>query len=63
MIEVKTSSNLMLILALIYEPKKIVVNENITNKIDSNIKINADTVDCDSTLNPEGQGEALSTSN
>ena len=43
----------------IYEPKKKVVNKNIQNKIDSTIEINADTIDCESTLNPEGQGEAL----
>ena len=46
----------------IYEPKKKVVNKNIPNKIDSNIKLNTGTIDCESTLNPEGQGEALTAS-
>ena len=43
----------------IYEPKKKVVNKNIWNSIDSTVKMNAGTKDCESTPNPEGQGEAL----
>ena len=43
----------------IYEPKKIVVNKLISTSIDKNINTNKGTQDCESTPNPEGQGEAL----
>ena len=43
----------------IYDPKKDVVNENTPNHIPSTTDLIIDTVDCESTPNPEGQGEAL----
>ena len=43
----------------IYKQKKKAVNKIISTSIDKTININAGTTDCESTPNPEGQGEDL----
>ena len=43
----------------IYDNNKDVVNKNTPNQVISTDNLEIDTVDCESTPNPEGQGEAL----
>ena len=43
----------------IYDPKKDVVNKYIPNQTLNTTDLIANTIDCESTPNPEGQGEAL----
>ena len=43
----------------IYENNKDVVNKDTPNRVLSTDNLEIDTVDCESTPNPEGQGEAL----